>query len=622
MTVTTYTVYDFKYNDAIQGVLVAMVLNTVAPNTQVAQDADTLKGVGTVKVTSQNTITLTINSIVYSFNNNGICISKDYTNYKLMLAEVQEKASEVGSGVETDGTVTVGTRSSDGTINYREEQGNSIIISSLEARDQFALYALKTLMEKATNDVASMSDNEKMHLCKSAYQWAANMMTQASKARAVIITDDTELNDYSEKVNVDPSELTVTSNKLFNNILVALERTDFKETIEVEGVPKDEFSERVINPKINNKLKEFLKATKDSEDDTKIEPLKYEKPDKDEKDIKFWEYEALIKLFRRVQAKKEETTDEDFPEDEDKPVFLDRVLIPELRGSLLRTEDPSDDSTTYVRVEEFLDIYKNYVKHIPEEGEPETKTTVGFDDFLKILKNVQYSEQIEEDTEYSERIINPKLNALIENYVKHTPGEGEPTTKTTVGLDDLIKAIETLGSNGITIDFSTLISALTSLNETQVTSIGDVGLGRDQDHPFYISNGEGGSTEVDFTPLIDAINAKQVAGEIITQFGNDGLGRDSSHPIYISGGSFPSRQVLAAAFTEGIIHDFLTFNEAGAVGYSTKAETAKAVWSQISAEDIWSKIQATVDSRIKAWLNATTIVADGSGWKLNVPNNI
>ena len=42
-----------------------------------------------------------------------------------------------------------------------------------------------------------------------------------------------------------------------------------------------------------------------------------------------------------------------------------------------------------------------------------------------------------------------------------------------------------------------------------------------------------------------------------------------------------------------------------------------------SSNPLYVSIPSTLmDTRIKAWLNATTIVADGTGWKLNVPNSI
>lgn len=214
-----------------------------------------------------------------------------------------------------------------------------------------------------------------------------------------------------------------------------------------------------------------------------------------------------------------------------------------------------------------------------------TKTeTVGYleSNTEKLLNNIvaaiernDIKEVVNGSEIYSDRIAIPKLMDFLDAYVK----DGN----TTLGLKDLIKAIK--------------------------------------------DSGDSGSGEVDIK-TIPNIN-----------IGNTGLGRDADHPIFMSGGGFPSRQVLGSAFTEAIIHDFLTFNEAGAVGYSTKAETKKAllgflndyaditglstaVLTSMVANDIYAKIQSNIDTRVKAWLNATTIVADGDGWKLNVPNSI
>lgn len=135
------------------------------------------------------------------------------------------------------------------------------------------------------------------------------------------------------------------------------------------------------------------------------------------------------------------------------------------------------------------------------------------------------------------------------------------------------------------------------------------------------------NTTVGLQDLIDAIKAiSSSSSDGTVQIGDEGLGRDANHPLYISGGGFPSRQVLPSAFTDTVIHDFLTFNEAGAIGYSTKDETKKALlgflndYADLTA--LYNALQESIDIRIKAWLNATTIVKDGDGWKLNVPNNI
>ena len=155
---------------------------------------------------------------------------------------------------------------------------------------------------------------------------------------------------------------------------------------------------------------------------------------------------------------------------------------------------------------------------------------------------------------YSDRIAIPKLMDFLDAYVK----DGN----TTLGLKDLIKAIKDSGGSG--------------------------------------------SGEVDIK-TIPNIN-----------IGNTGLGRDADHPIFISGGGFPSRQVLGSVFTEAIIHDFLTFNEAGAVGYSTKEEVKKTILGYLNAyadlaalsTAIYNSISSTIDNRIKVWLEAAKDAED------------
>ena len=181
----------------------------------------------------------------------------------------------------------------------------------------------------------------------------------------------------------------------------------------------------------------------------------------------------------------------------------------------------------------------------------------------------------------AERITNPQINKLIEEYVAGA------TAGTKVGLNDLISAINNIsvsgGSATVNVDLSTLVTAINNMGSTRTANIG-----------------------------------------------SSGLGRDSSHPIYISGGSFPNKSSLAAEIAYSSVNDFLTFNSQGAVGYSTKTAVKEGIlgylkdYANLSAlsSAIYTSIQSSIDTRIKAWLNATTIVADGTGWKLNVPNSI
>lgn len=132
----------------------------------------------------------------------------------------------------------------------------------------------------------------------------------------------------------------------------------------------------------------------------------------------------------------------------------------------------------------------------------------------------------------------------------------------------------------------------------------------------------------DIIAAIDRLN-KSSAGEV--SIGNQGLGRDKDHPFYMTGGGFPTRQTLAASLASTAISDFLTFNTDGAVGYSPKAEVKKSIlgWLEEYADlnafyqDLQTKVTETVDTRVKAWLNATTVVSDDNGgYKLNVPSSI
>ena len=131
--------------------------------------------------------------------------------------------------------------------------------------------------------------------------------------------------------------------------------------------------------------------------------------------------------------------------------------------------------------------------------------------------------------------------------------------------------------------------------------------------------------------LIAAINKLSGGSTEEVSIGNKGLGRDKDHPFYMTGGGFPTRQALAASLASTAISDFLTFNTNGAVGYSPKAEVKKSIlgWLEKYAnldalyQDLQTKVTETVDARVKAWLNATTVVSDDNGgYKLNVPDSI
>lgn len=177
-----------------------------------------------------------------------------------------------------------------------------------------------------------------------------------------------------------------------------------------------------------------------------------------------------------------------------------------------------------------------------------------------------------------------------------------------LGIKDLITAINNTYSGD---NLKELVNAIKNINITSSdkVSLGDNGLGNESTNPLFVQSNTQGSISI----------------------GSSGLGSDKDHPFYMTGGGFPTRQSLAAALAADAINSMLTFNANGAVGYSTLEEVKKAVLGWINnykdLDTLYTaldaKVVTTVDARVKAWLNKTTVVSDGSnGYKLNVPSSI
>lgn len=271
----------------------------------------------------------------------------------------------------------------------------------------------------------------------------------------------------------------------------------------------------------------------------------------------------------------------------------DQFAIQALHGILNKIPDPStlskDEITYYCEAAyqwaSYMMTESSKARSVIDDSESSSNTkteTVGYleSNTEKLLNNIvaaiernDIKETVDGKEIFSDRIDIPKLLEFLDTYISHTetPEQGDPVT-TKYGLFDLIKAIQ-----DINVDVST-------------------------------------------DDLVAAIQNQ---------------GKDAEHPIYISGGGFPSRDVLAAAFTEANIHDFLTFNAAGAVGYSTKDEVKKAilgylnnystlsalstaVLGELTADAIYNKIQSKVDDRIKAWLQAARVTIGENTYSLTV----
>lgn len=101
-----------------------------------------------------------------------------------------------------------------------DSNGNTVVVDSLNARDQFAMQALGELLGHIP-DPSVLGENERNHFCNSAYAWAANMMTAAAKARATIVYTK----EGTEEEDTEVSGITLNNNteKLLNNIAAAID---------------------------------------------------------------------------------------------------------------------------------------------------------------------------------------------------------------------------------------------------------------------------------------------------------------------------------------------------------------------------------------------------------------
>ena len=229
MAKITYNLSAFDPLKAKQGALCIMVTTSYSEATIVNTSAS-FGGAGICKYKDGDRYLLTVNSVLYSFNRQGN--PADKSNYKLLLGEVQQELSGAGGAVESN-MRTVVTRSADGTYSSETtEENNTVLVEGLTTRDNFALNALKTLMQRAEKDPSSLSNNEMSFYCDVAYQWAANMMSAAARVRATIedetgpSVDEESLTTNTEKLLYDMSEAIIEAKETMENLAQAVQDLD------------------------------------------------------------------------------------------------------------------------------------------------------------------------------------------------------------------------------------------------------------------------------------------------------------------------------------------------------------------------------------------------------------
>lgn len=227
MAKITYTLLTFNSSKASQGALVVMVrkdiTGSVTNEPAVGTEIQPFNGAGVCKALNNSQFTFSYNSNSYLFNNKGEAISQNALNYKLMLGQIQQNLSDAGSTVNSSTTIkTSMTRGEDDSIDYNttiSDAPSTVLIDQLNARDHFAVQALRAMLEHAP-DPSALSDSVMADYCDKAYRWAANMMSAAASTRAVM-EDDTASGGGTEEASV--GVLSTNEEKLLNNIIVAIE---------------------------------------------------------------------------------------------------------------------------------------------------------------------------------------------------------------------------------------------------------------------------------------------------------------------------------------------------------------------------------------------------------------
>lgn len=239
MAKQTYILKPFESSKASSGALCVMVKNGVSDKiTNINSDGTANPNFMGAGICTQGNggFTMMINGVVYQFNSKGEGLHPlSIRTWKLMLGEIEATINTSGNAA-TSNTTTIVTRGQDGSTTTKVDYSktNDVIIDSLNARDEFAVNVLKQLLSSVPNPSA-LSNNEMNFFCNRAYQWAANMMEASANARGSFTQEASTTtgtpSNVTTRADVTTELLSSNTEKLLNNIVSALERTDYAETV-------------------------------------------------------------------------------------------------------------------------------------------------------------------------------------------------------------------------------------------------------------------------------------------------------------------------------------------------------------------------------------------------------
>lgn len=222
--ITYNLIENFNIESAFQGALCVVVKEgAVSPISNVRLKENTTNqweknpnfiGAGICVMKTVCEVKITIDSTTYTFNSSGNPLYSTPKDFRLKLATITTDVMSAGTSATT-ATMATTTRRAGGSVETEVvdlEEPQEVIVEYLNARDQFAINALKTIMERSNKDIASMSSNEINHYCNVAYEWAASMMTVAANVRSQYVdetqatVDATSLETNTEKILYDISK--------------------------------------------------------------------------------------------------------------------------------------------------------------------------------------------------------------------------------------------------------------------------------------------------------------------------------------------------------------------------------------------------------------------------------
>lgn len=496
---------------AATGNLCVLTLNSFAPEApyRIEPSSEACKGTGLCVYKAPNTLFFNSGGVTYEFYKNGTPANAaaqgtqygPATPYALWLVTSVTGMDTTSSGSSTNSSSTAQeTVAPDGSITPSTAGSalGRIFIDSLNARDEFAVQALRELMSHVDNPDSFNKDQQKAY-CLKAYEWAECMMRAAADARSKI-----ESAEQESVPAVAVGNLTDNKEKLLNNIIAALERTDIPDyagmgtwqiviettveevtTVELRKVSApytdagakiatgdpnatiataealgwswvaDQYKERVnVEGAALTEISNVLKRTD-------IQKPPYENIAEAEADG--WHWTDVVGTtpaywsktdYANVAGAYTDAVAQTLPSG-----FWEGISAPNIEAWLNKTtrrtqvgedenHNPIYEYSRLASVRDFPDVFNEYINQ--QRGR----------------YNTAPSGQPPVYDYYNESLFEHYLRGIINGYIAHTPSGSEPPTKTTVGLDDLIEAIKDSQAT----DLTNLIAAVTDLS-TKLTSI-------------------------------------------------------------------------------------------------------------------------------------------------------